>query len=243
MIYKSKSVKFIINKVFRDLGMTISQHTDVLTDMIEWAGEALEGIGGISPTEDKSATIKIKDSRGVLPCDLYLINQVCYNGHPLKYGSQTFNFAQHCEDCVNQHCSSFYSYTVNPNYINSDVPSGDCVTIYYKAFPVDEEGFPLVPDNYSYSEAIFWFIVYKLIMRGFEHPNKEMTLSFANMQWLKYCTQAENQSKMFDISQAESFKNQWVRLIPNVNPGATFHADANVPETLTRDSRRRYSQL
>jgi hypothetical protein len=134
-----------------------------------------------------------------------------------------------------------YSYTVNPNYLNTDLPDGEQVEIFYQAFPTDEQGFPLVPDDFSYMEAIFWYIVYKLMMRGFEHPNRQVTFEFAYAQWLKYCSQAENEAKMFDIPQFDSFKNQWVRLAPNINPGDDFFRTANVQEQLYRGNHRRYS--
>ncbi len=240
MIYRSESVKHIINKVFRDFGMTISQHTDALSDMIEWAGEALEAIGATSPLEDKPAKIVIKNNRGSLPCDLYLIKQVCWQGRPLKYGAQTFNYSQHCDDCVNERASCEYSYTVNPNYINSDLPDGESIEIFYQAFPTDEQGFPLIPSDVTFKQAIMWYIISRLMLRGFEHPDKKLDFEAAEARWLKYCTQAENDAKMLDIARYESFKDQWVRLIPNVNPGNTFHANSNVEERLYRGERRDY---
>ena len=43
MIYKLTSVKSVIAKVFTDLDL--QEETHRVSDMIEWAGEALEKIG------------------------------------------------------------------------------------------------------------------------------------------------------------------------------------------------------
>ena len=39
----------------------------------------------------------------------------------------------------------------------------------------------------------------------------------AHQQWQYYCTQARNAAVYPDIDRMESFMNQWVRLIPNIN--------------------------
>lgn len=100
MIYKTISSKAIINKVFRDLGVTMAQYTDQLTDAIEQIGEALEGIGSTAPLIQKPAMLQVNNSRVEMPCDLYLIVQVVHRDFALDYNSSSVDFI--CEDCVKQ---------------------------------------------------------------------------------------------------------------------------------------------
>ena len=53
MIYKLTSVKSVIAKVFTDLDLKEGDHR--LSDMIEWAGEALEKIGSFPQFTQKVA--------------------------------------------------------------------------------------------------------------------------------------------------------------------------------------------
>jgi hypothetical protein len=102
MNYKAVSCKRVIDKVFGAYGNLLSQHTDrLIGESIVWAGDALESIGSVINLEDKTAYLTITNGKTPLPCDLHLIKSVSYRGHWLRYGSQTFNYNLHCDDCIN----------------------------------------------------------------------------------------------------------------------------------------------
>ena len=50
-----------------------------------------------------------------------------------------------------------------------------------------------------------------------ETKGNGISYQFAEQQWKYYCTQARNAANYPDIDKYESFMNQWVRLIPNMN--------------------------
>ena len=58
--------------------------------------------------------------------------------------------------------------------------------------------------------------------------------AYADQKWQIYCTQARNNANYPDIDRYESFMNQWVRLIPNLNSHSTNFNDLNTRETLYR---------
>ena len=58
------------------------------------------------------------------------------------------------------------------------------IKIHYKALPVDEEGYPLVPDLTEYKEALYWYIMGKLVGAGFKHP-----VIPSSIQGIEYCEQ------------------------------------------------------
>ena len=57
---------------------------------------------------------------------------------------------------------------------------------------------------------------------------------FAEQQWKYYCTQARNAAVFPDIDKWESFLNQWVRMIPNMNRHNTAFENLGTRERLTR---------
>lgn len=232
MMYRSVSSKRVIDKVFGAFGNIISQHSDrLIGESVSWIGMALEGIGSTAPLENITKNFEVKNGRVYLPDCLYLIKAVAYKDSWLLYGSQTFNYDLHCTDCVNEKViKNDFSYIVNNGYISTSVPDGDNICIMYQAFPVDDDGFPLIPDHYAVNEALFWYITKNLMLGGFSHPDKSINYMLAEQQWLKYCTQAENETSMFDIPKMQSFINQWVQLIPKIDSYKTFFQDSNKQE-------------
>jgi hypothetical protein len=103
------------------------------------------------------------------------------------------------------------------------------------AFPVDDECFPLVPDDISFKEAMFWYVYKKMLLGNMTPSQNGIGYEFAEMQWKYYCTQARNAANFPDIDGYESFMDQWVRLIPNINRHAEGFAGLNQRESLSRD--------
>ena len=153
---------------------------------------------------------------------------------PLSYSASTFHKSMHCDDCVNEFASHKESYIVDCDYIKTSFASGK-VCISYTAFPIDEDCFPMVPDDISYKEAMFWYIYKQMLLGGFDKPNNKIDYNFADQKWKYYCTQARNAANYPDIDKYESYMNQWVRLIPNINRHATFFEELNDRENLYRD--------
>ena len=133
----------------------------------------------------------------------------------LAYCTANFPEALHCEDCVNKTAKCKECYFVEDGYLKTSFSSGK-VCLSYKAFPTDAECYPLVPDDISYKEAMFWYIFKKLLLGGMQ-PANGFDYMTAHQQWQYYCTQARNAAVYPDIDRMESFMNQWVRLIPNIN--------------------------
>jgi hypothetical protein len=153
---------------------------------------------------------------------------------PLQYGASTFHSSIHCEGCSNENASHEHTYIIDNGYIKTSFESGT-LCISYKAFPIDEDCYPLVPDDISYKEAMFWYIYKKLLLSYPKFKNNGINYTFADEQWKYYCTQARNSANYPDIDKYESFMNQWVRLIPNINRHQSLFEDLNYREDLNRE--------
>jgi len=135
----------------------------------------------------------------------------------LAYCTTNFPEGLHCEDCVNKYAKSKECYYAEDGYVKTSFETGK-VCISYMAFPTDAECYPLVPDDISFKEAMFWYIYKKMLLGGtFDSSSNGIDYSFADQKWSQYCTQARNAATYPDIDRMESFMNQWVRLIPNIN--------------------------
>jgi len=152
---------------------------------------------------------------------------------PLQYGASTFHKSMHCTGCVNENSHYEDTYIIDCEYIKTSFPSGK-LCLSYMAFPTDEECYPLVPQDISYQEAMFWYIYKKLLLSNPQFKNNGIDYSFAEQQWLKYCTQARNAANFPDIDRYESFMNQWVRLIPDISRHDSAFENLNTREDLYR---------
>jgi hypothetical protein len=287
-IYKTISSKAILRKVFRDINPNSDNWID---DAIEWIGEALEHIGASTQLETKTCLVNIADYKGVLPNDLYYINQVAINTlvssstvdelnkltaevkelttavengggnfnsdlrdlnsritvlenrvmqddglSILAYCTKTFPQSSDCPDCTQDVAHPKSCYYIESDRIKTSFLSG-IVCLSYKAFPTDDDCFPLVPDDISFKEAMFWYVYKKMLLGNMSPSANGIDYLFADQQWKYYCTQARNQANYPDIDRYESFMNQWVRLIPNINRHDSAFENLNTREDISRNGR------
>jgi len=152
---------------------------------------------------------------------------------PLQYGASTFHKSMHCDGCVNESTRYEDTYIVDCDYIKTSFQSGQ-ICLSYMAFPTDEECYPLVPADISYQEAMFWYIYKKILLGNPTFKNNQIGYEMAEGQWKYYCTQARNAANFPDIDKYESFMNQWVRLIPDINRHDSAFENLNTRENLHR---------
>lgn len=154
---------------------------------------------------------------------------------PLQYGTSTFPAHIHCEECSNQFAKSKETYTIDGDYLKASFETGN-VCLSYTAFPLDDDCYPMVPDDISYKEAMFWYIYKQMLLGGYTPSMNGIGYDFADAKWKYYCTQARNAANFPSIDKYESFMNQWVRLIPNLNRHANFFENLGTREELNRGS-------
>tara|TARA_Y100001938_G_scaffold29744_1_gene40392 strand:+ start:5404 stop:6288 length:885 start_codon:yes stop_codon:yes gene_type:complete len=153
---------------------------------------------------------------------------------PLQYGASTFHRSMHCTGCVNENANYEDTYIIDDDYIKTSFESGK-ICLSYMAFPTDEDCYPLVPDEISFKEALFWYVYKKILLSNPTFKVNGIKYDFAEQQWKYYCTQARNAANYPDIDRYESFMNQWVRLIPNLNRHDLAFEQLNTREDLYRD--------
>jgi len=114
---------------------------------------------------------------------------------------------------TNKHTS--VDYNINFDNITTAFKDGT-VIIQYLAIPSDEEGFPLIPDDVSFKDAMFWKVAYQLSIRGFDFKAQQLRdVNFTRQKWNFYCIQSRANANMPDLEMMETIKNQFIKLKPN----------------------------
>lgn len=154
----------------------------------------------------------------------------------LAYCTTNFPKNIHCENCVNEVATGEDCYYVDDNMIKASFATGK-ICLSYMAFPLDDDCFPMVPDDISFKEAMFWYVYKQMLLGNMSPTMNGITYQFADEKWRYYCTQARNAANYPDIDRYESFMDQWVRLIPNINRHADGFASLGARESLDRSGK------
>lgn len=122
------------------------------------------------------------------------------NYRPITLNTSTFRALNgiHCDNCMNVGLASEESYYVDSGYIITDKQSGS-ICISYLSMPLDDNGYPMIPDDPSYMEAIVKYIKMKMSDSMFFNdpsPANEKRFSKYEADWHWYCKQAKNKAKM-----------------------------------------------
>ena len=217
-----------------------SKELDVLTSQVkELQASIISAQADDLEYSDTASILHEINNRIVLLENVYFTNSQENNMQPLQYGASTFHRSMHCTDCANETAKYEDTYIVDDSYIKTSFVSGK-ICLSYMAFPTDEDCYPLVPDNISFREAMFWYVFKKLLLQSDLMTNDRrfksngIDYNYADQQWKYYCGQARNEANFPDIDRYESFMNQWVRLIPDINRHDSEFESLNTKEDLYR---------
>jgi hypothetical protein len=117
----------------------------------------------------------------------------------------------------NLNTTTDYTYLITSNYIKTNVATG-YVMMAYQAIPTDNSGYPLVPDDVDFLEAIYWYITMKLLYPQWKQGSvRDQVYYDARRSWNYNCKKAYGNAIMPNVDQLESIKNSWNRLVPELN--------------------------
>lgn len=207
MIYKLEKIDVVINKIITDLGLGSSEIPEV--DFINWIADGLQHIGAYAQFEELPGRIEITDYEGYLPCDFYKLIEVkgCLNHNKSLMKEGLYKITEK-------------DYNINLDKIITAMETG-YVDITYLSLPVDERGYPLIPDDVSFRDALFWKVAYHLAMRDPKSmPNPYMQdMTYCKSKWDFYCVQARTAANMGGLQAHATFAKNWTGLFnrPKLN--------------------------
>jgi hypothetical protein len=215
------SSRFIIAKVHSDFRPSEKGWG---ADAIEWIGEALGIMGLMYSLTTTSCKAQVKDYRLKLPCPIEVLHGVLYECKKLKLINGQVRvdiLSKKLGDAVEH---PLHSYQMNPNFLHFSFPEGK-VELFYDAFPVDEKGLPMIPKDHKVTQALSWFIMRQLLMRGMVHPT--ITFQEADARWENYYVRAQNSMKQMTVAQREQFSRNWLSVMPTVPREDDFYTEVS----------------
>jgi hypothetical protein len=129
-------------------------------------------------------------------------------------------------------------YNINFNKITTSFSHG-VIDLQYLAFATDDRGYPLVPDDVNYRDALFWKIVYHIAMRNprcLQNPQLQ-NVEYCRQMWGKYCVQARAAANMPNLDMMIRMKNNWLRLHNVTDMDQEYFRDNGKQQRLNLDGR------
>ena len=255
------SVKDLIWSTYRDLG---THDELPFSDIIEWTAEILNIVGHPDQYlrriigHESDPDLDFTNYRVKLPCDFHKLIQLAVDGFPAVYTGSTFHhlldgdccgldlLGRQDGDTFTDNFGNVFStnlgpksrslpleFEINDNYITFNVKEGKLCMAYY-AFPTDEEGFPLIPDDASYKQAVIKYVTMKIdYIRWRQQPDSNGLKALyedAKKEYEWYIGQAVSKAKRPDMNKMEGLKNQMLRLRPRINYYDSFFREQKVSE-------------
>ena len=202
------NIRLILDKIMRHpLMRDISLETAV-----DYTVDFMKIVGVPSMFMEKTEVVEVKNYRAKLPCDYYQMIQVRkINGPAFRYSSDSFHMSE-CKD-NNKKDLADLTYKIQGNLIYTSIEEGE-IELSYEAIATDSEGYPLLPDNSSFTRALElyikkqWFTI--LFDLGKINPN---VLQNVQQEYAWAVGDCQTEFNRLSIDKAESFYNSWRTLL------------------------------
>lgn len=106
-------------------------------------------------------------------------------------------------------------YQVSMGTITTSFPEGK-VRVHYYGVPLDDKGFPLIPDNSNYKQALYWYVRSMLIGAGM-YTDSVFSERECMQRFELYAGRAINEITWPSEDRMQEMVNSQVRLIKPVN--------------------------
>lgn len=197
---------------------------------VEYTVDFISLMGTPALYDEKTAVVEVHDWRGQLPCDFVKMGQVrmaaCQHSHrwdncgivPLhpiyRYSGHSF----HMSDYKPQELvTGELTYMIQGMVIFTSTKDID-VEIAYTAFAVDDEGYPLLPDNPSFLRGLENYIKMKWFEIKFEMGEvSQSVMDRVDREYAWSAGDAQSEFSRLSLDEAATLFNSFKTLLPRNN--------------------------
>lgn len=186
-----------------------------LETVIDYTIDFIRIVGTPPSFFEKTKELEVNEYRAVLPCDFYNMIQVRVLGkenrvRAFRYSTDSF----HMSNTKPEHGG--LTYKIQGNCIITSIPDGK-IEIAYEAMPIDDEGYPLIPDNSAYIRALENYIKLQYFTPLFDMGKiSPQVYQNAQQQYAWTVGQAQTDLIRPTIDQMEAITNAWNKFLPDV---------------------------
>lgn len=215
-----------IKSVLAQIALTIDDRYWNEITMLEHATRAFRQLNLESKWETKVVEDTIEEHKTTLPKDLKYLLQIAYKHNtnisedkkpiyqPMRLSASPFSSSVCIYGCSADCTKCPHQYSISPSgVVTTTLRSGD-ILISYLAYPTDEEGFALIPDDESLKEAIFHYVLYRYWLQKdmMKEEGAEKRMGFHLQMWNTLSKKALSLN-LPSLGRMENLKNIQNRLV------------------------------
>lgn len=228
-----------IYQILEEIFDTFDSEDVPFASLVRWIDRGLQLIGAENYLFEDNIEINIVNKRGTMPCGIMYINatKTATSGLPLKYATNTFISEVHSKESYDISRDNRSEYTYSINGLNIFTDFNDNVVMNVRMMPVDDDGYPMVPKDPKFIEAVKYYVMSKIAEKLWiqEKISSQKFDHFqAEASW--YIGAAQSRAKFPSHDQLESISNQFVRLIEQPLAHSNFYKGISGSEILRNHS-------
>lgn len=153
-------------------------------------------------------------------------NNSLYGYTPMRLSSNPFH-SSICLDTTISYCTDCaHEFSISPNLVITTTLEDGTILVAYLGYAVDDNGYPLIPDDENLKEALLYYVLYRYWME------KDLMLEQGAAQradkylalWQVASVKAKGNITSPDINEIENIKAHWNHLVPRENKFQQFFA-------------------
>ena len=198
-----KSSKQIIGSLITDINLDIS---DIEHRLFEWIDMALDIMAITKHHILVRDIIEIKNNRGTLPCGMDNLHSIWGRGK--CGGLQYINITGSplVLERSDLYCMEGTLGSIEGNTLITSFKKGR-VLVIHKSAPKDCDGYPMIPKSAKLEEALMYYIIYRLALKGYKHS--VISFETAYQQWNNLYVGAASDVEWFTLPELEEFSRLW----------------------------------
>ena len=203
---KTTSIRYILDRL---LDHPLLQDL-TLERAVDYTIEFIRIVGSPAIFENKICEIEVNNYIGLLPCDFHSMIQCRQLNdflQPFRYSTDNFH------NSTNGNQQTDYTYKLQGKYIIFSLKEGE-VELSYNALQVDDEGYPVIPDNSSFIRALELYIKKKRFTILYDLGKININvLNLVQQEYSWAVGDCQSEFNRLTIDKAESFYNSLKTLL------------------------------
>lgn len=179
--------------------------------------------------ESKVIDVEIHKYKGLLPCDYFNINQIKdkKSNRILLPATDSFFFSENNKVKYNP-----FTYKIQDEYIYTGLEEG-IIEVSYRAIKTDKDGYPLIPDNTLYAQALEYYVKKKVFTKLFDMGKiNQNVLQNVQQEYAWIVGQCLSDYSTPNEDEFQNMVNMWTSLIPKRHLDRSGFVDAGEEEHL-----------
>lgn len=191
---------------------------------INYAVEFMHIVGVPTAFENKTEDLTVEEYATTIPNDCFRILALKKGATSLALNTSTSVYGTSKEGNTSS------MYTIRGNQIHTSFKEGT-IQIAYLAMPIDDEGYPTIPDMAAYIRALELYIKKKWFTILFDLGKINVSIyNNVKQEYAFAVGQAQNKLIMPSLDEMEAFTNMWNSLLPKQGVHASGYGNLGIRE-------------